>query len=135
MANRSERNVVFEIRAGGGRSRGTLITGTAATLGFGQLVVAFETTATGVAAARTSLAVQHLHFVRHNFGGVTIMAILVLPLSGTQSALNIDFGAFLQVFAGNFPQLVEEHHSVPLGALLHLAAVLVFPGFAGSNGD
>src|SRR5690606_16339813 len=82
-----------------------------------------------------SLAIQHLQLARDDLGGVTVGAVLGLPLPGAQTALNVYLRALAQVLASDLGQAVEKHHGVPLGALLHLTALLVLPGFAGGDGD
>src|SRR5690606_31942505 len=67
-----------------------------------------------------SLAIQHLQLARDDLGGVTVGAVLGLPLPGAQTALNVYLRALAQVLASDLGQAVEKHHVVPLGALLHL---------------
>ena len=78
-------------------------------------------------------AAQHLHLVSHDLGRPAIVAIPVLPFAGTQLALDIDLRSLAQVFRGDLGQAVEHCHLVPLGALLLLAGLLVFPLLAGRD--
>src|SRR5262249_59401594 len=82
-----------------------------------------------VAAARARVAhsraaAEHLHALGDDLGRVALLAFLVLPLARAQRPLDIDLRAFLQVLAGDLREAVEEHHTVPLGTLLLLAARL-----------
>jgi hypothetical protein len=82
---------------------------------------------------RATATVEHLHLVADYLCGVAILPGLVLPFAGADRAFNIDLGALAQVLAGNLCQFVEEHHTVPLGALLRLAGLFVFPGLGGGE--
>src|SRR5215475_12337291 len=75
--------------------------------------------------ARALPAAEHLHTLGDDLGGVTLLAFLVLPLARAQGPFDVDLRALLQVFARDLGEAVEEHHAVPLGALLLLAARLV----------
>jgi len=77
---------------------------------------------------------QELHAIRHDLRGIAVLALFVLPLAGTDSSLDINRRAFLEVFAGNFRELAEKSDPVPLGMLLLLAA-LVLPDLSGCNTD
>src|SRR5258706_2393473 len=69
---------------------------------------------------------EHLHAIGDDLGGVTVVAFLVLPLARLQAPLDVNLGAFLQVFAADFRELGERGDAVPFRAFLLLAA-LVFP--------
>src|SRR5690606_17784002 len=57
-----------------------------------------------------------------------------LPFAGLQRALDIDLGALLQILLGHLAEtFVEDHHAVPLGLFLALAAALVAPGLGGRD--
>src|SRR5690554_2045728 len=88
-----------------------------------------------VVATTAATAVEHLHFVGDDFGGVAVLAVLALPFAGAQRAFDVDFRAFAQILAGNFCQAVKEHHSVPFGTLLWLTGCFVFPLLGGSHAD
>jgi hypothetical protein len=47
-------------------------------------------------------AAKHLHFVADDLGGVTFVAVLVLPLVGPDPPFDIDLTTFLEVLAGRF---------------------------------
>ena len=87
------------------------------------------------ATATAVTATEELHVVSDHFGGIDVLAFLVLPLAGLQAALDIDWAAFFQVLAGDLGQAVVEHHPVPFGFLDLVAAVLVFPVARGGDGD
>src|SRR5690242_16609386 len=80
-------------------------------------------------------AAEHLHALGNDLGGVALLPLLVLPLARAQGALDVDLRALLQIFPRDLGEAVEEHHAMPLGALLFFAALLVFPGFAGRDRD
>src|SRR5690606_41640552 len=87
------------------------------------------------AATAAGTAVEHLHVAGAGLGGVAVLAVLPLPFAGAQAPFHIDLGALFQVLLGDLRQAVEEHHPVPLGALLGLPGVLVVPGFAVRDAD
>src|SRR5690606_20425555 len=73
-------------------------------------------------------ATQHLHLVGDDVGAVAVGAgVLVLPLAGLQTALDIHGPTLLEIFAGDFGQAVVEHDPVPLGFFAAFAGGLVFP--------
>src|SRR5690606_35366087 len=130
----SERDIVVEV---GGRRRRVAVAALAAALRRRIAITALLGTlivATAHAAA-IATAIEHLHLVGNNLGGVTVLAVLPLPLAGAQTAFDIHLAAFLQVFPGDLGELVEEHHPVPLGALLHLPTLLVLPALGGCQGN
>src|SRR5262249_9927 len=91
-----------------------------------------------VAAARARVAhpraaAEHLHALGDDLGGVALLAFLVLPLARAQRSLDVDLRALLEVLARDLRQTIEEHHAVPLGALLLLAARLVLPLVRGGD--
>src|SRR5690606_25975563 len=95
----SERNVVVEVSAALVRRRRTLVV----VVG-GLLLAAAATTATTVVAAATThaaaTAVEHLHLVGDDLGGVAVVTLLVLPLARAQAAFDVDLRSLLQVLAG-----------------------------------
>src|SRR5882672_11166141 len=88
----------------------------------------------GSAAGAPAAAAQHLHVVRDDFGGVAVVALLVLPLAGAQASLDIDLRALAQILARHFAHAAEEGDVVPLGAFLPLPA-LVLEGVGGRHAD
>src|SRR5215831_18796489 len=83
-------------------------------------------------------AIQHGQFtteiLQHDFGGVFLRAVLVSPFAGLELAFDIDLGALAKIFLRHIRQvLVEDHHPVPLGLFLALAAGLVAPALAGGD--
>src|SRR5438445_1682486 len=85
--------------------------------------------------ARALPAAEHLHAVGDDLGGGALLPFLVLPLARAQGPFDIDLRPLLQVLARDLREPVEEHHAVPLGALLLLAARLVLPGVGGRDRD
>ena len=76
--------------------RGRLLTTELATLlgGCGRLLAALlrhllRATTSEVAAATFTTRIQHLHVVGHDFGAVTVIAVLILPLARLQAAFDI----------------------------------------------
>src|SRR5262249_27258409 len=85
-------------------------------------------------AATAGGAVEHGQFtaeaLQYHLGRIFLDAGVVGPFARLQGALDIDLGAFAQVFLGNLNQpLVEDHDAVPLGALLAFAGDAVAPVF------
>src|SRR6266571_1412591 len=80
-------------------------------------------------------AAEHLHAVGDDLGGGALLPFLVLPLARAQRPFDIDLRALLQVLARDLREAVEEHHPVPFGAFLLLAARLVLPGVGGRDRD
>src|SRR5205814_617945 len=86
-------------------------------------------------AAAVALAVEHLHFARHDLGAVALLArLLVFPAIGADGAFDVDQRAFAQVLAADLGQAGPGHDVVPLGALLFFAA-LVGEFFVGGHGE
>src|SRR5690606_11123403 len=83
------------------------------------------------AAAEQLHAAVHIH---HDLGGVAFDAVL-LPLAGLQASFDVALRALAQVLAGNLSDLAEQHHAVPLGALLQLTGLLVLPAVGGRQRD
>lgn len=85
-------------------------------------------TVSGLAAARPGAAraaAEHLHLFGDDFGRVTVLAVLALPLARADAAFDIDRRTLLQVFADDFRQTAEERDAMPLGHFLEIAARLV----------
>ena len=77
--------------------------------------------------ARAAAAPEELHVVRHDLGGVAVLAVLVLPLPRPDAALDVDRRALLEVLARDLREARPEDDAVPLGLFLVLAALLVLP--------
>ena len=58
-----------------------------------------------------------------------------IPFARAQTAFDIHLRALAQIFTRDLGEPVEEHHAVPLGALLGLTAGFVLPGLRGRHGD
>jgi hypothetical protein len=115
----SEGDVLTHVRLPRRRFGGTLILGPAAARIF-------------IPPAPTLASIKHFHLTGDDFGGITIVAALILPFSGLDSAFYIDPGAFVQVFTTNLSQPFPGHDAVPFRGFLLLAA-LVSPAFGGCN--
>ena len=85
-------------------------------------------------AATFAAAAQHLHFIGDDISGVLLHAVLAGVLVVTQAAFDVDRAALAQVLAGNLAELAEEHHTVPFGAFL-LVAILVLADAGGGQAD
>ena len=85
-------------------------------------------TFTGVGTA----AVKELDAVGTDLGGVTVLAVLVLPLAGGELAFDIDEAALAQVLVAVFGGTLEDHDAVPFRAVYTLA-VLIGIGFIGGD--
>src|SRR5262249_39778790 len=83
---------------------------------------------------RTALAAraEHLDVARHDLGGESLLALLILPLPRADAALDEDLAAFGQVLADDLRLLAPHHHAMPLGGFLLLSALV---GPALGSGD
>src|SRR5688572_17558610 len=90
---------------------------------------------TAVTTAFAALAVEHLHFIGHDLGAVAVLAFLVLPLAGSDAALDVHLGTLAQILARHFRQASEQRHPVPFRALLPFVALLVLEGLRGRHAD
>src|SRR5690606_26254421 len=82
-------------------------------------------------------AVQQLHLtadINHDLGGVALHTVF-FPLTCLQATFNVQLGALAYIFADDFRQTTEEHHTVPFSTLLLLAALLVLPAVGRRQGD
>ena len=81
------------------------------------------------------LSAEHLHHatkaIDQDFGGVTILAALVLPFAGLQLAFEVNGASFFQIFTGDLCDLAHEHHAMPFSAFFLLAGLLVSPALTG----
>ena len=104
----------------------------AATLivGIATLIVAIA----ALLALRTATEqLQGALHVHHDFGGIALHAVFVVPATGLQLAFDVALGAFAQVLTGNLGHLAEQHHTVPFGTLLALTRLLVHPLLTGGQ--
>src|ERR1700729_506387 len=102
--------------------------------GAGACTKAAAATALTAAAASIQHGELTTEILQHHFGGIFFRSVLVGPFAGLQLAFDIDLGALAQIFLRHIGQvLVEDHHPVPLGLFLALAAGLVAPAFAGGE--
>jgi len=74
-----------------------------------------------------------IHLVDDDLGGVAFHSVF-FPLAGAESAFDVALAPFSQILTRDFGDLAEEHYAVPLGTLLLLAGLLLFPAFAGGQG-
>src|SRR5512139_507845 len=89
----------------------------------------------GSPATAAPATAHHLHLAGDDFGGVAVIAALVLPLAGTQPALDVHLRTLAQVFRGDLAQAVPEHHGMPFRLFLHFAGLLVAPTFGRGQPD
>src|SRR5687768_17259391 len=93
----SERDVVVEIVALHSSSRGA---GILLTLPWLRWPAARA--AAGPASATS--AAEHLQLIRDDLGGITLVALFVLPLARAQAPLDVDLRALAQVFRSDLGQ-------------------------------
>src|SRR6202034_3444937 len=104
-----------------------------------EVVAARRACTAGTAVVSTTAAftasAEQDQVTRHHFGHIFLLAAgLVVPRSGLQAAFDVNLAALLQILARNLGQALPEHHIVPLGAVLPLAA-LVLEALVGGDGD
>jgi capsid portal protein len=92
------------------------------------LIVAVATTI----AATFVLAVEHgqrsIEVTQDDFGGVFVVAVLVLPFAGFERAFDVDLRALLEKLLDDAHEaLVEHNDAVPFGLFLAFARSLVAP--------
>src|SRR5262249_20165896 len=85
-----------------------------------------------IAASAIPGPVEHgelrIEVLQHHFGGVFVLARLVLPFARLQLPLEVDLRALLQILLGDpAKSLVEDDDAVPLGPLAALPRGLVPP--------
>src|SRR5690606_22079838 len=128
-----ERNlVVIQVAAGGRIGLSAAAAGGASPLPAGGATTIAATVAAAIRtralpAAAVAATTEHLHLVGDDVGGVALDAFLVGVLVGLKSPLDVHLAALAQVLARNLGQPAEELDSVPLGAFLLLAGLLVLP--------
>src|SRR5713226_4407229 len=74
---------------------------------------------------RLVLRAQHAHDVQGDFGGVAAKAILPIPLTASQSSLDVDQLAAAQVLSADDGRAATRNQRVVLD-VLHLVTVLIF---------
>ena len=67
-----------------------------------------------------------MHLVADDLGGEAILAILILPLSRTQTTLNQDGASFVEVVFGDLCRSIENYYAVPLNFRNNLSGLRVF---------
>ena len=75
-------------------------------------------------------AAKHLHGatnIDHHLCGVFILAGLIGPFACAQLALDVNLGAFTQIFTRNFCQLAENNHPVPFSHFFLFSGLLIAP--------
>ena len=98
--------------------------------GLVHVAAAARTRAAG-AVEQCQLAAEVL---QHHFGGIAVLAGLILPFARLQRAFDVNLRAFLEILLGDLAQiLVEDHDPVPLGLFTPLAGRLVLPVFRGGE--
>src|SRR5882672_3131742 len=105
--------------------------------------MAFEVIAAGAGACATTgagcgcafgAAAEHSEVVGYDFEAGALLAFLVLPLAGLDTAFDEDERALLEILLRDLRLLAPDDDFVPLGALL-LFAVAVFVGFVRGYGE
>src|SRR5690606_15235419 len=92
-------------------------------------LIAAATAAIVSAAAAFTAAAEHLHFVGHDLGEILLHAVLAGVFVVADLSLDVHLRSLAQVLAGDFRELAEEGHPVPLGVFLGVAvAVLAHAG-------
>src|ERR1700756_4143081 len=76
---------------------------------------------------------EHLQVIADDLGRVALVSLLVLPLARAQAPLDVDLRPLAQVFPCNLREAPEERHTMPFGALLLLAGLLVAPALTGRH--
>src|SRR5438876_1863108 len=87
-----------------------------------------------IAARAAAAAIEHgqarVEPLQHHLGRVFLDASLVGPFARLQLALDVNFGALLEILLGDLAEpFIEDDHAVPLGLFLALAGRLVAPAF------
>src|ERR1700746_3337727 len=62
-----------------------------------------------------------------------LIRLLVVPRARLESAFDVNLAALLQVLACNLGQALPQHHVVPLGPILPLAALVLVPFVGGDR--
>src|SRR5690606_38135365 len=83
-------------------------------------------------------AVEHGHHpaqaADRDFGGVAVVAVLVLPLAGPKLAFDVDLAALAQIAFGHADQAFGlQHDRVPLRPFLALPGLPILPAFRGRD--
>src|SRR5690606_38743327 len=73
---------------------------------------------------------------QHDFGRIAVIARLILPFTRLELAFDIDLAALFQIVFADIDQPFGENRDiVPLGTLLALTGVTVFPLFGRGNAE
>src|SRR5687767_13869476 len=81
--------------------------------------------ASAASAAASTAAAQQRDAVGFDLRGVSLVAVLVVPLTRLQLALDVDLLALGEVLLQAFGRLAPQHHTVPLGLFLPLIVAVV----------
>jgi len=87
----------------------------------------------GIATAAFAAVAQEDDVVGDDFGGIALLAILIVVAAGLQTALDVDLLPLGQVGGEVFGP--PEGDVVPFGLFLPLAGLLVLPAAAGGDGE
>src|SRR5690348_15122806 len=122
IATGSERDVVVFERVRGflSRTRGRGRRSAWSTAGTFAAIAAVSPALASATAAATAGTAKHLHLVGDDVGRVAFDAVLVGVFVGAQRTFDVDLPALLEIFAGDFAELAEQHDAVPFGAFLVL---------------
>src|SRR5665213_1475606 len=75
--------------------------------------------------AAAAAATEQDDLVAANLRRVPLVAVLVVPLPGLQPSLDVNLLPLGEVFGERFGRLAPQHHAVPFGFFLALAALVV----------
>src|SRR5688572_20011832 len=81
--------------------------------------------ATAACAATPAATTKQRDPIGFDFGGIALLTVLVIPLTGLQPAFYVNLFPFDEVFLEGFGLLAPEHHAVPLGLFLPLPLFVV----------
>src|SRR5438876_1891290 len=129
----SKRNLVVHVAALAGAGQGRLLLARRRAGGTEFIFLSAELTA-GAIARPVKHGELRVEVLQHDFGGVLVLARLVLPFARLQLPLEIDLGSLLQILLGDPAKaLIEDDDAVPLGAFAALARCLVAPCIASGH--
>src|SRR6266566_5024702 len=129
----SKRNLVVHVAALAGAGQGRLLLARRRPGGTEFIFLSAEVTA-GAIARPVEHGELRVKVLQHDFGGVLVLARLVLPFARLQLPLEIDLRSLLQILLGDPAKaLIEDDDAVPLGAFAALARCLVAPCIASGH--
>ena len=104
------------------------------------IVGAAETTIAATGAFTLAAPIKQgqvgIEALQHHFGGIFVLAGLVLPFAGLQLAFDIDLAALFQIALSHAGEAFrEDHHAVPLGLFTLFTAIAVLPALGSGDGE